>query len=93
MLDAVEEPVQIKVHDPPVTVLDGPPRDPDRLMSGPAGTIVDGALADAEAGGDLLDAQFAAGLGLLRERVAAEPGGAGVPPPGQVGAECGFDLA
>lgn len=42
MLDAVEEPVQIKVHDPPVTVLDGPPRDPDRLMSGPAGTEPEG---------------------------------------------------
>ena len=42
MLNAVEEPVQIKVHDPPVTVLDRPPRDTDRLVSGPAGTKPEG---------------------------------------------------
>jgi hypothetical protein len=37
-LDPVEEPVQVNVHDPLQAVLDAPPRDPDRLVGGPAGT-------------------------------------------------------
>ena len=37
-LNPVKEPVQVDVHDPLQAVLDAPPRDPDRLMGGPAGT-------------------------------------------------------
>jgi hypothetical protein len=40
-LDPVEEPVQIDVRDPPVPVGDRPPRDPHRLVGGPAGTEPD----------------------------------------------------
>jgi hypothetical protein len=37
-LNPVEKPVQVDVHDPFQAVLDAPPRDPHRLMGGPAGT-------------------------------------------------------
>ena len=37
-LNPVKEPVQADVHDPLQAVLDAPPRDPDRLVGGPAGT-------------------------------------------------------
>jgi site-specific DNA recombinase len=38
VLNPVKEPVQIKVHNPPIAVLNSPPRNPDRQMGRPART-------------------------------------------------------